>query len=66
MNNPNLTKLDRALANICENCPVCSRARKKQRGIAFDFVKRVEEGICPFCRAYERVNGRKAHDRVDI
>jgi hypothetical protein len=33
--------------------------------MAFQFVKSVEEGICPFCRAYERVNGRKAHEREE-
>jgi hypothetical protein len=26
-------------------------------------VKKIESKICPFCRAYERVYGRKAHER---
>jgi hypothetical protein len=57
-----VTGADRALAAICENCPVCRHARKSQKGMAYELVKRVETGICPFCRAYERVNGRKAHE----
>jgi hypothetical protein len=54
---------DRKLAQVCENCPVCARAREKQRGFSFWFVKNVEDGLCPFCRAYERIHGRKAHER---
>lgn len=58
-----MTSLDRALANVCRSCPVCRRARQKQSGLAFEFVKRVEMRTCPFCRAHERVYGRKAHER---
>jgi hypothetical protein len=43
-------------------CPVCNHARKKQRGIVFWFVKTIEGGLCPYCKAYERVYGRKAHE----
>jgi hypothetical protein len=25
-------------------------------------VKKIEATLCPFCRAYERVYGRKAHE----
>jgi hypothetical protein len=57
-----VTRLDRLLANICEVCPVCIHARKKQHGIAFQLVRSVEERICPFCRAYEKVHGRKSHE----
>jgi hypothetical protein len=57
------TKLDLALARICVNCPVCRRARKKQTGAAFWLTSKIETRICPFCRAYERVYGRKAHGR---
>ena len=56
------TKLDRALARICENCMVCRTARRRQTGAAFRFVKNIEGRICPFCQAYERVYGRKAHE----
>jgi len=50
------------MAKKCEECTVCRRARKKQKGLAYQFVKRIEGGLCPFCRAYERVHGRKAHE----
>lgn len=55
--------MDRALARVCELCPVCLHARHYQKGVVFTFVKRVEVDICPFCRAYERVHGRKAHEK---
>jgi uncharacterized protein CbrC (UPF0167 family) len=54
--------LDRRLALVCANCTVCRRARQTQRGVAYAVVKSVETRICPFCRAYERVHGRKAHE----
>lgn len=57
-----VSKLDRALARVCVKCPVCRRARKQQAGAAFWMVRTVESKVCPFCRAYERVNGRKAHE----
>jgi hypothetical protein len=28
-------------------------------------VKKIEAKLCPFCRAYERVCGRKAHEATD-
>jgi hypothetical protein len=55
-------RIDAMLARVCANCTACRGARKKQRGFAFWFVKRVEGRLCPFCRAYERVHGRKAHE----
>jgi len=58
----NITKKDRAMAEVCVNCPVCRHARKKQRGLAYLFVRKIEGGLCPFCRAYEKVYGRKAHE----
>jgi hypothetical protein len=56
------SSFDKALARVCANCPVCRRARKRQRGFAFWLVKHVEAKLCPFCRAYARVYGRKAHE----
>lgn len=56
--------IDKALARVCMNCPVCRRARRRQRGLAYQLVTGVEERVCPFCRAYERVFGRKAHAAV--
>ncbi len=57
-----VTGLDRMMAQVCVLCPVCRQARKKQRGVAFKMVQAVEVHLCPFCRAYERVHGRKAHE----
>lgn len=59
----NVSALDRVLAKVCECCPVCRHARYHQHGFVYNFVKNVEQDICPFCRAYERVHGRKAHER---
>lgn len=58
-----VTALDRALAKVCELCPVCLHARYHQKGFVFDFVSNIEQDICPFCQAYQRVHGRKAHER---
>lgn len=54
----------KVLATVCENCPVCRQARRKQRGLAYALVKRVEKHICPFGRSYERVHNRKPHEPV--
>jgi hypothetical protein len=58
------TEKDRQLANVCLECPVCKQARKKQKGIAYWFVRKIEVDVCPFCRAYEKVYGRKAHEKI--
>jgi hypothetical protein len=57
-----ITEKDRERAKACLNCPVCKHGRKKQKGFAFWFVKNVEGGICPKCKAYEKVYGKKAHE----
>ena len=57
-----ITDKDRAMAQKCVECPVCTRARVKQRGAAYWFVRVIEGGLCPYCKAYERVYGRKAHE----
>ncbi len=56
-----ITEEDRRKAEFCKSCLVCSRARDKQKGLAFWFVKNVEGNFCPYCQAYEKVYGRKAH-----
>ena len=61
MSGQKASSIDKALARVCVNCLVCRRARRQQRGAAFWLVKQVEAKLCPFCRAYERVYGRKAH-----
>ena len=56
---------DRAKAEVCaRKCPVCTKARREQKGIAFWFVKNVEGGICPACRAYKKVYGRKPYEAL--
>jgi hypothetical protein len=57
-----ITDKDREMAEKCGTCPVCTTARRKQRGFAFWFVKTIEGGVCPYCRAYEKVHGKKAHE----
>jgi pyruvate formate-lyase activating enzyme-like uncharacterized protein len=57
------TSQDRWMAAVClKGCPMCKHARRKQGGLAFWFVRNIENRVCPFCRAYERVYGRKAHE----
>lgn len=51
------------MAQICVECPLCRSARKKQKGAAFWFVQKMENHLCPFCKAYEKVYGRKAHEQ---
>lgn len=65
MADTSITALDRAMARLCETCPVCRAARLHQQGMAFWLVTRVEEKVCPFCRAYEKVHMRKAHEMPD-
>jgi uncharacterized protein CbrC (UPF0167 family) len=62
MNAKVVSEKDRQMAKKCVECPVCTKARKNQRGFAFWFVKNIENGICPYCAAYERVYGKKAHE----
>jgi len=58
------TDADRDRARVCLTCPACRRAREKQRGLVYWFVKNIERGICPYCRAYERVYGRRVHEPI--
>lgn len=60
----NITDEDRRQASLCAKCPVCRRARDKQKGLAYWFVKKIENGACPSCQAYEKVFGRKAYEPV--
>lgn len=64
MNEDNITEKDKEMAKRCVECPLCRRARKKQKGIAFWFVKTIEGSLCPYCKAYERVYRRKAHEPI--
>ncbi len=58
----NISDKERVRAQKCRECPVCNYARRKQRGVIFWFVKVIGGGLCPYCKAYERVYGRKAHE----
>lgn len=64
MKDPAPTPLDRRLAEVCRHCPVCRHARQHPKGLASWVVRRVEGPLCPFCRAYQRVYGRKSHEPV--
>lgn len=59
-----ITERDRSMAQFCMDCPACKHARKKQKGLIFWFVKKIEGSLCPYCRAYEKVYGRKAHEPI--
>lgn len=59
---PTVSNWMRLLAQVCWHCPVCRRARRRQGGMAYALVRRVENRFCPFCRAYARVFGRGAHE----
>lgn len=62
MSGEQVTGKDRARALKCVECPACRRARIAQRGPAYWLVRLIEGGLCPYCRAYEKVYGRKAHE----
>jgi hypothetical protein len=64
MSDKPITDTDRRMARICLFCPACRHARKTQKGMLFEFVRRIESRLCPFCRAYEKVYGRKAHQPI--
>ncbi|RKY02129.1 MAG: hypothetical protein DRP55_03305 [Spirochaetes bacterium] len=60
----NNNKKDIKRARFCaEKCPICTRARKKGKGLLYWFVK-IESLICPYCRAYKRVYGKPAYETI--
>jgi transposase-like protein len=65
MNTVTITEKDRQMAKQCLECPVCTKARVNQKGFFFWFVKRIEGSVCPYCKAYEKVYGKKAHERLN-
>jgi hypothetical protein len=61
-----ITDTDRKRAEFClHKCPGCKKARKEQKGLMFWFVKFIEGGVCPYCKAYAKVYGRKAHEPIE-
>ena len=62
----NPSTLTSMMADICKNgCPVCKAARQNQGGASYWFVKNIDSKVCPFCRAYEKVYGRKAYEPTE-
>lgn len=58
-------KVTKKMADFCRNtCPVCTRGREKGEGVLHTMVK-LEEGLCPACRAYKKVYGRPAHEKIE-
>ena len=59
-----ITDEDREKAAFCKDkCPICKHGRKRQKGLAYWFVKNVEPKLnCPYCAAYEKVYGTKAYE----
>ncbi len=64
MSNKGISERDRKRAQQCVDCLLCKKARRNQRGVSYWLVKHVEGSVCPFCKAYERVYGRKAHEPI--
>ncbi|MBF0119125.1 MAG: hypothetical protein HQK79_09840 [Desulfobacterales bacterium] len=59
-------KITEYMAKLCkDNCPVCVKGRENGKGILYNIVK-LEENICPACRAYEKVYGVKAHEKIKV
>ncbi|MDY6905023.1 MAG: hypothetical protein SWH61_10080 [Thermodesulfobacteriota bacterium] len=57
-------KATQSLAHFCKDtCPVCTRARKKGKGVLYQMV-RIEEHMCPACRSYKKVYGVPAHKKL--
>ncbi len=46
-----VTEQDRALAQKCVTCPLCTRAQRNQRGVIFWMVKHLEGSVCPAGKA---------------
>ena len=59
-----ITEKDKKMAEQCMKCVACSQARINQKGFFFWFVKTIEKWLCPYCKAYEKVYGRKAHEPI--
>jgi hypothetical protein len=65
MSTTEITDKDREMAAFCKDtCPICRHGRKRGTGVAYWFVKNVEESVCPYCQAYEKVYGVPAHEKT--
>jgi hypothetical protein len=57
-------KITEYMAHFCKDtCPVCVKGREKGEGILYQITK-LEENICPACRAYKKVYGVPAHEKA--
>lgn len=55
--------LQRGLAKFCKDrCPICRRARAKQRGVAYVLTRYIDAPVCPACRSYKAVYGRASYE----
>ncbi len=63
MSTPDIAAL-KAKARMCLDCPVCRRARNNQKGFAYLFVKLIDRRVCPRCKAFELVTGRRAFEPI--
>ena len=66
MDEKTISEKDKIMAQKCIECSLCKKARKEQRGFAFWLVKKIEGLLCPYCKAYEKVYGRKAHETISM
>ncbi len=58
-------KITTTLAKLCkDDCPVCVKGREKGEGFLYTVTK-LEENICPACRAYKKVYGVPAHEKCE-
>ena len=64
MPDENVSNLQKKMAQRCVDCKLCSHARNKQKGMIFWAVKNIDVHLCPCCKAYEKVYGRKAYEPI--
>jgi len=50
-------------SSMSNRCPVYLYDRYWQKGVVFDFVMNIERDICPFCKAYGRIHGKKSNEK---
>ncbi|MEW6033546.1 MAG: hypothetical protein AB1603_01675 [Chloroflexota bacterium] len=58
-----LSPVREKLAAFCDStCPVCTNARKHQKGFDYWFVKNIDRAVCPACKSYENKYGVRAYE----
>jgi uncharacterized protein CbrC (UPF0167 family) len=61
MEKEEITEKEKQMAEKCVTCTICSQARKNQKGFSYGAVK-ILRTVCPYCKAYEKVYGKKAYE----